>query len=71
MSIRFKDYLFEQKAKQLDDFTSTEEELEEASKGRSRDTKVTPSLSRGLDKRNKKAMNSKERQQGKKAALDQ
>lgn len=44
------------------------ESIEEASQGRSRDTKATSSLSRDEEKKNKKAMRSKERQQGRKAA---
>ena len=50
----------------------TEEvDVDEAAKGRSIDTKITPSLSQAENNKNKKAMNSKERQQGKKEALDE
>ena len=47
-------------------YTNEGEELEETAKGRSRDTKVTPSLSRSLNKRNKKAAKSRDRQNAKK-----
>jgi hypothetical protein len=46
------------------------EELDEG-KGRTRDTKLTPSLSKNVDHRVKKALQSKERQQGRKATLDE
>lgn len=45
------------------------EEMDESKQGRDSDSKMTPSLSKKENKRNKKAMNSKERQKGKKDAM--